>query len=91
MKAIYLCCVVLLGLITTPASATTTEDLIRQVIDRNLDASQREDSKAYMATMHSQSLAWVPTKKAIQDIFGNYKLNYSLLPKRANTLTQEYG
>lgn len=91
MKAIYLCCVVLLGLITTPASATTTEDLIRQVIDRNLDASQREDSKAYMATMHSQSLAWVPTKKAIQDIFGNYKLNYSLDQFHYITQENEYA
>ncbi|MBD1574026.1 hypothetical protein HC725_12190 [Vibrio sp. S17_S38] len=78
MKAIYLCCVVLFGLITTPVSAATTESLVRQVIDENLDASQREDSDAYMATMHSQSLAWIPTKKAIQGIFGNYKLNYYL-------------
>lgn len=91
MKAIYLCCVVLFSLITTPVSAATTESLVRQVIDDNLDASQREDSEAYMATMHSQSLAWVQTKKAIQDIFGNYKLNYSLDQFHYITQESEYA
>ncbi|WP_105901984.1 hypothetical protein [Vibrio gangliei] len=51
---------------------------MHQVLKQNLHASQQEDVDAYMATMHTQSLVWTPTKHQIEMVFDNFDLTYQL-------------
>lgn len=78
MKVKYCMYLVLVILFAHKAQAANTEELVRQVLEQNLVASQQEDIDAYMTTMHTQSLAWIPTKNQLEMTFSNFDLNYHL-------------
>ncbi len=78
MKVKYWMYLVLVILFTHKTQAANTEELVKQVLEQNLVASQQEDMDAYMATMHTQSLSWIPTKQQIEMAFNNFDLTYQL-------------
>ena len=51
-------------------------DEIRKVVDANLLYMETENVDGVMSTVHTQSLSYLPTKDALSQIFGNYKLEY---------------
>lgn len=78
MRYKHWCWLLLLSLATYKVQATTTEALVKQVLEQNLHASQQKNSDAYMATVHTQSLSWDITRQQIKGIFDNFDLSYHL-------------
>jgi hypothetical protein len=51
---------------------------IKNVVVKNLEACEKEDTAAMMATVHSQSPSYLATKQEMAPIFENYDLKYKL-------------
>ncbi len=54
------------------------EAAIIKVIEDNLDMAEKEDLDGYMATIDTNSPAFEPTKKIMQDLFDSYDIDYEL-------------
>lgn len=51
---------------------------IENVINENIKALQSEDVNAYMKTIDKNSVDYDQTKKAVQELFSSYDLNYQI-------------
>ncbi len=67
---------------STLSAATPVADALEKLVESNLKYSQQEDIDKVMATMHSQSPSYLPTKNAMASIFPNYEISYELLSFR---------
>jgi len=67
-------------LVLTSAYANAgVENEIKSVVLENLKATQAEDMKATLKTVHTTSPVYAGTKQMLQQIFSTYDLKYTLL------------
>lgn len=64
--------------ISSTAFADTATDL-RELVEQNLQHTEDEYVSAVMATMHPDSIAYLPTRQALNQLFPLYDLQYTLL------------
>lgn len=64
---------------------------LREVVVKNMEATQTEDMSAILAMMHTKSPAYEPTKKQLPPLFQAYDLKYELISFEFIGITGEYA
>ena len=72
------------------ANPNTNPD-IRQVVVKNLEATQAEDMTAITGMMHTQSPSFEATKSQLPPLFKAYDLKYELLSFEFVAMSGEYA
>jgi len=72
-------------------AAENVEEAIKSVVVTNMEACQKEDTSGMMDTIHSQSMGYLETKQAMQPIFENFDLKYTMLSYKFIIQDGEYA
>jgi len=60
-------------------AAPEAKEEIEKAVKANMSYLEQEDPDGPMSTIHTQSLSYKPTKNALAQLFGAYKLSYKLI------------
>jgi len=96
MKAFY---ILLAAMFFLPCGLAQAEDAqasdvinqVKGVVIANLEATHSEDIAATLATIHTQSPAYITTKQQLQILFDSYDLSYELKDYRFIGIDGEYA
>ena len=76
--AFALAMILALTCLPTSAAGPVDEAAVLDAVRANVDALEREDLPAYMATIHQDAPAYEGTKKIVAELFHDYDLEYQL-------------
>ena len=83
-RLIALTCLLVVGLFSTlpglqdPKEGSPLAKELRASIDANLDASNKRDLDAYMATIHPKSMSYEPTRRQMGELNKRYELSFKV-------------
>lgn len=94
MKVRFLYACIVMVVLVVPSFAQQQDkplqDLIRKVLNDNVDALNKENKKAYLKTLHTKGPVSQDTEQFIDELFKAYDLKYEILEFEILTQRGEY-